>query len=159
MWFLAAGSLVALRGALEFADPVYYDPTTFFDYSAAVLSSVAWLVLAVALVLWWRMKPIGGASVLLLLAAAGLTVSSVGNVLEDVLDVGLGDALFTYGGLVGAVAMLAAGLALLPAGDSQWPVMFVLGFVAGSTFPDSGGELVSGAFLVALGIWLRQQSS
>jgi hypothetical protein len=156
-WCLAAGSLVALRGALEFANPAYYDPTTLFDYSAAVLSSLAWLVLAVALALWWRARPIGVVSFLLLLAAAGLAVSSAGNFLEDVLDVAVGDALFTYGGMVGAGSMLATGLALIPANESRWPALFVLGFVAGSTFPDNGGEILSGASLLALGYWLRRQ--
>lgn len=158
MWFGAAGLLVALRGVLEFADPVYYDPTTILDYSAAVLSSLAWLVLALALVLWWRLKPIGAGSFLLLLAAVGLTTSSVGNFLEDVVDVGVGEALFTCGGMIGAGSMLVGGLALLLVGESRWLGVFMLGFVAGSIFPDDGGELLSGASLMALGYWLRRQS-
>lgn len=151
--------LVTARAAIELAEPAYYDPETLLDYLAATLTSVAWLVTAVALARWWPAKPAGGGSSLLLIAATAVAVSAAGNFIEDVLGVPAGEALFTYGGMVGAVAILVLGAVLLFFGGGRWAGVMLLVFIAGSTFPDDGGEFLSGASLVVLGFWVLRSES
>lgn len=51
MWFVAGGVLVVVRAAMELADPVYWNPSSLFDYSAATLTTIAWIVTGVAFML------------------------------------------------------------------------------------------------------------
>ncbi len=130
---------------------------TPLDYTAAIGSSVAWGVMAVALFLWWRMNANRRGAVFLLLAAVGVLVSSIGNLLEDVFDVGFGESLFSYGGMIGTISlMVASAVALLWWGQLRWSGLFLLGIIAGSIFPDDGGEFLIGASLIGFGIWLWQ---
>ncbi|HEY5652587.1 MAG TPA: hypothetical protein VIW46_14165 [Acidimicrobiia bacterium] len=158
-WFVLAGVLVAARAAIELAEPAYYDPETLLDFVAATLTSVAWLVTAVALARWWPAKPARGGSFLLLIAAIAVAVSAVGNFIEDVLGIPAGEALFTYGGMVGAVSILVLGVSLLSFGGGRWAGVLLLLFIAGSTFPDDGGEFLSGASLVVLGFWILRSGA
>ncbi len=98
---------------MEMADPVYWNPSSLLDYSAAVLTTVGWVVTGVALVLWWRTTPILRGSLFLLVAGVATAVSGIGNLLEDVLDIEFGEVLFTYGGMIGAVAILLAAVSML----------------------------------------------
>jgi hypothetical protein len=155
MWFLAAGVLVLVRAAIEFTDPVYWNPSSALDYSAALLTTMAWVVTGVAFVLWWRTTPIRRGSLFLLVAGVGTAVSGIGNFLEDVLDLEVGDLLFTLGGMIGAIAVLAAAVLMLTVRNPlKWSALLLFTFIAGGTFPDSGGQFVSGASLIALGLWL-----
>jgi len=160
VWLVVAGVLTAVRAALEFGEPAYFDPVTFLDYSAALLSSVAWAATAVAFFLWWRRSPLRRGSLLILLAAVGIAVSSVGNALEDVVGAEFGEVLFTLGGMTGAVATLAAAVVIITAGQTlRWTGVFLLLFIAGSVFPDDGGQWLSGLSLVALGWWILRLRS
>ena len=163
IWFLAAGVLTSVRAAIELADPAYFRPVSVLDYTAVVVSSVAWGATAVALYFWWRHSPIRRGSTLALVAALGLAASSVGNLLEDAFSVDSGEWLFTYGGMTGAIAILALAVVVLSAPHPlRWSGIFLFAFVAGSTFPDDGGQWLSGLSLLVMGWWLwqrRQQSA
>ena len=155
MWFVGAGILVVVRAVMELAEPVYWNPSSPLDYSAAILTTVAWVVTGVAFILWWRTTPIRRGSLFLLVAGIGTAVSGIGNFLEDVLDLAVGEVLFTYGGEYGAYAVLLAAVSMLTVRHPlRWTALLLLAFLAGAIFPDSGGEFVSGASLIALGGWL-----
>ncbi len=154
-WFLAAGFLTVGRATIELTEPAYYDPVTALDYTAAIGSSLAWAAMAVALFFWWSVTPIRRGSFFLLLAAIGVMTSSVGNFLEDVARVGFGEFLFSYGGMTGAISLILAAVTALVARSSfRWSGLFLLGIIAGSIFPDNGGEFLVGASLIGFGTWL-----
>jgi hypothetical protein len=155
MWFVGAGILVVVRATIELAEPAYWNPSSVLDYSAALLTTVAWVVTGVAFILWWRTTPIRRGSLFLLVAGIGTAVSGIGNFLEDVLDLAVGEVLFTYGGEFGAYGVLLAAVSMLTVRHPlRWTALLLLAFLAGAIFPDSGGEFVSGASLIALGVWL-----
>lgn len=61
--------------------------------------------------------------------------------------------------MLGAISLILAALAALSARSAyRWSGLFVLGLVAGSTFPDTGGEFLGGAALIGLGLWLPSVS-
>lgn len=156
-WFVLAGILVTIRGVIELAEPVYWEPVSLLDYTAAVLTTVAWVVTGVAFFLWWQITPKRRTSPLLLVAAIGTAVSGAGNLLEDVFDIEFGEFLFTYGGMTGAIAMLGTAIAFLAVdGPLRWSGLFVLAFIAGSIFPDDGGQFLSGVSLIGLAFWLSR---
>ncbi len=153
--FFAAGFLTIGRAGIELAEPAYYNPVTLLDYTAAIGSTVAWGAMAVALFLWWRINAKRRGAIFLLLAAVGVLVSSIGNLLEDVFDVSFGEFLFSYGGMMGAISMIvASAIALLWWPQLRWSGLFLLGIVAGSIFPDDGGEFLMGASLIGFSFWL-----
>jgi hypothetical protein len=155
MWFVGAGVLVVVRAVIELAEPMYWNPSSPLDYSAAILTTVAWVVTGVAFILWWRTTPIRRGSLFLLVAGFGTAVSGIGNFVEDVLDLKFGELLFTYGGMVGAMAVLVAAVLILTVRHPlRWTGLLLVAFVAGGIFPDSGGQFLTGASLVGLGIWL-----
>jgi hypothetical protein len=155
MWFLAAGVLLSIRGAIEFADPVYWNPSSALDYSAALLTTMASVVTGVAFVLWWRTTPIRRGSWLLPVAGVQEVVSGIGNFLEDILDMEFGAVLFELGGAIGSYALLAAAALILTVRNPlRWSALLLITYIAGFIFPDIGGEFLSGASLVALGLWL-----
>lgn len=154
-WFILSGVLVAGRAVVELTEPVYWNPVSIIDYAAAILTTVAWVVTGVAFILWWQSKPARRVAVLLLVSGAGTAVSGVGNLLEDVFDIEFGEFLFTFGGMVGAIAILGAAILWLTVSDvMRWSGLFLVFFVAGSVFPDNGGQFLSALSLLALGLWL-----
>lgn len=156
---VAAGLLTVGRAGIELAEPAYYDPVTPLDYTAAIGSTVAWGAMAIAVFLWWRITAKRLGAIFLVLAAVGVMVSSLGNLLEDVFDVGFGEFLFSYGGMIGAVSlMVAAVVAIVGWGRLRWSGLFLLGVIAGSIFPDDGGEFLTGASLIGFGFWLARIS-
>lgn len=160
VWFVAAGVLVTLRAGLELAGPVYWDPVSFLDYSAAILSTVAWVVIGMALFSWWRASPIRRGAVFFVIGAVGIVLSGIGNLLEDVFDMGFGELLYTFGGMAGAVSVLLGALLVLSVKSPlRWCGPFLFGFIGGSTFPDDGGEFLSGISLLGLGVWLLWSTS
>ena len=92
LWFVAAGVLALLRAVIELAEPAYWSPESLLDYTAVILTSAASAVAAIALFLWWRATPIRRGSFLLLIAAIATAVGdSLGNLLEDVFDLEIGE--------------------------------------------------------------------
>lgn len=159
VWFFVAGLLTIGRAAIELTEPAYYDPVTALDYTAAIGSSVAWGGMAVALFLWWSVTPIRRWSIFVLLSAIGVLVSSLGNFLEDIVRTSFGEFLFSYGGMAGAISLILAAVTALSAKSRfRWSGLFMLGVVAGSIFPDNGGEFLVGASLIGFGFWLRRMS-
>ena len=161
LWFVAAGALVLLRALIELAEPAYYAPVTLLDYTAAILTSVAWAATAVALFLWWRATPIRRGSFLLLVAAVTtLLGDSLGNLLEDVFDLEIGEWLFSNVGQVSLYALMAAGIVILTVrGTYRWTGLFLLLYIAGFTFPDDGGQFLSGISLLGLGYWITRYAN
>jgi len=155
-WFVAAGVLVLLRAVIELAEPVYWSPVSLLDYTAAILTSVAWAVTATALFLWWRATPIRRGSFFLLIAAIAIAVGdSLGNLLEDVFDLEIGEWLFTNVGQISPLALMAAGIVILTVRVTyRWTGLFLLLVVAGAAF----SAVLSGIALVALGSWLYRYS-
>lgn len=157
--FLASGVAIITRAIIGLADPTYWNPESLLDYTAAILSTIAWVLAGAALILWFLATPEHRLRWFLLIAGVGVAVSGVGNLLEDVFDMPVGEFLFTIGGMVGALALMMATLAVLTvAGPVRWSAAFLFLFVAGSTFPDDGGEFVMGASIIGLGFWLLTMS-
>jgi hypothetical protein len=130
------------------------------DYTAAILTTVAWAVTGVAFVLWWQAKLERRVAVLLLVAGFGTVVSGVGNLLEDVFALAFGEYLFTYGGMTGVIAMVAAGVLWLTVNDVlRWSGLFLLALIVGSVFPDDGGQFLMAISLRGLGLWLFRHRS
>jgi hypothetical protein len=159
VWFLVSGVLVLSRAVLELSEPVYWSPVTPLDFTAAVLTTVAWIATGVSFILWWQSIPIRRGALLLLVSGVGTAVSGIGNFIEDVLDHEWGGFLFSYGGLGGALAAILASLLILTVRHPlRWSGLVVLAFIAGGAFPDDGGQLLSGISLVGLGYWFVRYS-
>jgi hypothetical protein len=157
--FVGAGLLVLIRGVIELWDPIYWHPETTLDYAAALLTTLAWLVTGLAFVLWFRSTHHQFLSWILLVAGAAIAVSGFGNLLEDVFDIGFGEVLFTGGGVVGVTAVLVAAVVTLTiSGPVRWSSVFLFAFIAGSIFPDDGGQFVMGFALIGLGFLLMRSN-
>ncbi|KAA3636292.1 MAG: hypothetical protein DWP92_09830 [Armatimonadetes bacterium] len=153
-WFVVAGVLVAIRAAVALTDPVYHSPSSVIDYTAAMLTTVAWGTAAVAFALLWRPSPIRRGAFLLPIVAIAMAASATGNLVEDVFDMAWGELPYTLGGMVSLFSLLAVAVIFLTQSHQyRWSGLFFLGVVAGATFPDSGGEWLSGLSLVAFGVW------
>ena len=151
---------MAVRAGMELAEPEYWNPSSLFDYSAATLTTVNWIVTGVAFILWSHTTPIRWSSILLMVAGIGIAVSGVGNVLEDVVNLGFGELLFTFGGMVGVIGVLMAAVSILAVRSPlRWSALPLLLFVVGAAFPDSGGQFLTGASLIALGLLLSASSA
>lgn len=154
-WFVASGVVVTARAAIELSDPTYWGPTSFVDYAAVIGSTVAWLLAAWAVFALSLLPPLRRAAPALWIGALGTAVSAIGNLMEDLMGLSIGGEMFEWGGLVGAIGVLLGAVLTMTVKDKlRWSGLFLLGFIAGSTFPDDGGQFLSGASLVGLGIWL-----
>ncbi len=159
-WFLLSGVLVLARAGIELAGPTYWAPVTPMDYTAAILTTVAWVTTGTSFILWWRSTPIRRGAALLLLSGIGTAISGVGNYVEDVLNREWGGLLFSYGGMSGALAaILAAVLILTVRHPLRWSGLVILAFIAGGTFPDDGGQFLSALSLLGLGYLLVRSRS
>ena len=157
-WFVAAGVLVIVRAAMELADPVYWEPVSFLDFSAVILTTVGWVAAGWAVMLLSRRPELGRASLVLAIAGMGLVVEGVGNLLEDLFDLTWGGDLYSWGGIIGAIALIVGSVLALTVGHRlRWSALFLLVFIAGGIFPDDGGLFVGGLSLVGLGYWLISQ--
>ena len=120
MWASAAAGVVTATGFIvQFFDPAYYDPVTPFDYFGSVLNDVGLLTAGVALIIWWRVTPVRRSALLILGTGVGLLLWSVGNVLEEMLRIDLGETLYFVGG-VGAFGLSAAAGVVTLSAPSRW---------------------------------------
>lgn len=155
VWLIGAGALIVIRASIELADPVYWAPTSLLDYAAVVLTTLAWVAAGWAFISWSRSTSIRRCALPLLLAGIGTLVSGIGNLLEDLFDLEFGGLLYSWGGITGALSALLAAALMLPARHPlRWAAFVLIGFVAGSFFPDAGGEFLSGLSLLSGGLWL-----
>ncbi len=47
-WFILAGLAMLTRAAMELSEPAYWNPVSFFDYTAVWLTSLAGFAVAIA---------------------------------------------------------------------------------------------------------------
>ncbi len=156
-WFMAAGASTLVRAAIELTEPVYYAPSSLVDYAAVVLTSVMSGALAVAFYSWWRAAPFSWLSIILPVAAIGIAVESLGNLLEDGFNSELGATMYNYGGLVGAVALLVTAVVALASGASlRWSGLFLMAALGGAIVPNEAGLSLTGASFLGLGFWMNR---
>ena len=151
-WFVCAGGLAVVRALMDLADPTYWNPSSVFDYAAAVLTTVVWVATGIALFLWATSSSVRRIKVPLVIAGVGVATSGIGNFLEDVVDLDVGESLYSWGGIVGVAGIMAtAAIALTVPGWVRWSALLLFVFVAGSTFPDTGGQYLMGIGMMGLG--------
>ena len=131
MWSSLLTGLIAVAFTISsLSDPAYYDPQTAADYVASALGEVLFVAMAFTLVVWWRVTPVRRGAWLLLVAAGGFVLWSIGNVLEEILRVEFGVYLFFVGSPTGYVATGIAGIAALTSPSRwRWSGLVLLGVV------------------------------
>ena len=160
VWWVAAAAVLWLaRQLIGLSDPAYYDPVTVLDYAAAWMTSIAGVATAVALVMWWRISPVRWGRWIFLVAAAAFFLSAVGNVLGDVYDLEIGEALWTAGGLA-VVTTVAAGLiTLIWSSSARLSGLFLVVFAVSLGLPDVGGLWLAVASLLVVAYLLARQQN
>lgn len=119
-WASLVTGLIGLAFTVSsLGDPAYYDPQTVADYVASALAEVAFISMAVTLYIWWKVTPVRRGARILLVAAFGFVLWSIGNVLEEIMGIEFGAYLFFIGAPIAYVSTGIAGLAALTA-DSRW---------------------------------------
>lgn len=109
-------ALVSLLGLLVgLGDPEYYAPETTLDYASAALNSLGPLVAALAMLVWWRVMPLGRRALLIPIAATGAVLFGLGNFLEDIAGLGVGEDLYFFGGAAFFAVSVVAGVIVLTA--------------------------------------------
>jgi|GEM_PF-2701354 hypothetical protein len=116
---VTAGLLAGAGFVVGFFDPAYYKPVTAFDYFGSVLNDLGLVGAGVALIIWWRITPVRSSAPLVLGAGIGLALWAVGNVLEELIGVPLGETIYFVGG-VGAFGLSAAAGAVTLFAQSRW---------------------------------------
>ncbi len=120
MWASATAGVVTATGFIVQAfDPAYFDPVTPFDYFGSVLNDLGLLTAGVALIIWWRVTPVRRSALLILGTGIGLLLWTVGNVLEEIMGLDLGETLYFVGG-VGAFGLSAAAGVVTLSAPSRW---------------------------------------
>ncbi len=157
-WFVTAGVLAIGRWLLEYTDVEYYDPQSALDYLAVYSQSAAGIATAAALALLWRAPPVRRGAFLLPFAALAFASQSIGNFLEDAVDVDWGEWLFLIGGVGSIFTLAPAALAALSVGSPhRWSGAFLL-------FGATGGMLgvglaIMGISWIAFAAWILRQPS
>ena len=150
MWAsLTTGLIVAVWFINSLSDPAYYDPQTITDYAASVLAEIFFLAAAYTLVVWWRVTPVRRSAPMLLGAAIGFALWSVGNVLEEIMRIEFGANLYFVGITMAIVLTALAGIVTLTAPTRwRWSGVILLAITASFLLED----LLTGA--VAAIPWL-----
>jgi len=150
---LGAG-LVALLGLLVgLGDPAYYAPETTLDYAGAALNTMGPLATALAMVVWWKVIPVGRRALLIPIAATTAVLFGLGNFLEDIGGLEVGGDLFFYGGAGFFAASLAAGVIVLTAPTRwRWSGLVLVALGAGVAL-DSAVVWVAAWLAFALVLW------
>ena len=110
---IVAAGVAFLRFLVGLTDPTYYQPETFVDYSAALLTTGSAIATAVALWVWGSAQDRRVSTVLLRVAALAYVSWGLGNLVEDVVGWSWGDPLFVFGGMASVLVLVAAGIAIL----------------------------------------------
>jgi hypothetical protein len=120
MWAsLATGLIAVVWYVNSLSDPAYYDPQTIADYAASVLAEIFFLSAAYTLAVWWRVTPVRRSALLILGAAGGFALWSVGNVLEEIMDISIGEGIYFVGAGLALVLTAIGGVVTLTA-PSRW---------------------------------------
>ena len=150
MWAsLTTGLIAVIWYVNSLSDPAYYDPQTIADYAASILAEIFFLAAALTLVVWWRVTPVRRSAVMLLGAAVGFALWSVGNVLEEIMRIGLGEGIYFVGAALAGVLTTLGGVVTLTAPTRwRWSGLVLLAITASFLLED----LLTGA--VAAVPWL-----
>ena len=150
MWAsLITGLIAVIWFVSSLSDPAYYDPQTFVDYAASILAEIFFLSAAYTLVVWWRVTPVRRSALMLLGAAAGFALWSVGNVLEEIMGVEFGEGIYFVGAALAVGLTTLGGIVTLTApGRWRWSGLVLVAITA--SFPLE--DLLTGA--VAAIPWL-----
>jgi hypothetical protein len=128
---IAAAGLALVGFFVGLTDPTYYEPETFLDYSAALLTTGSAIATAVALWVWGSAQDRRVPSVLLRNAALTYASWGLGNLFEDVIGWGWGDPLFVLGGMASVLVLVAAGIVILLTNSPwRWSGLVSLGLAA-----------------------------
>lgn len=153
------------RAALEYADPIYWDPDRLLDYIAILGTSLAFLFLSGILWALYRRNPLPtsikqqlwreGMVLVIVLAA----VVSVSNIVDDALGVKAIEVVYGYGGLGMMLGLLLATLGAFLHDETRFRVgWFLLACVLGIVFADNGGWFVVG-FAFWILAWMARPNS
>ena len=138
MWAsLITGLIVAVWFVNSLSDPAYYDPQTITDYVASVLAEIFFLAAAYTFVVWWRVTPVRRSAWMLLGAAVGFVLWSVGNVVEEIMRIDFGENLYFVGATLAIVLTALAGVVTLTAPTRwRWTGLVLLTITASFAFED-----------------------
>lgn len=136
IWAAAVAAFVTGAGFIVgLSDPAYYDPVTLFDYFGSVSNDLSILTSGFALLLWSRVTPLRRASLLILGAGIGMIIWTVGNVLEEIMHLQIGEDLYFVGSIAFFGLSVAAGVVTLTAPTRwRWSGLLLLGLAAGIAF-------------------------
>jgi hypothetical protein len=134
---LATGLLSVFWAVISLSDPAYYDPQTLVDYTASILAEILFLAFAYTFVVWCRVTPVRRSALLLLGAAFGFVLWSVGNVLEEILRIGFGEWVYFVGAGIAIIMTALAGVITLTANSRwRWSGFVLLSIVASFLLED-----------------------
>ena len=138
MWAsLITGLIVVVWFVNSLSDPAYYDPQTITDYVASVLAEIFFLAAAYTFFVWWRVTPIRRGALMLLGAAVGFILWSVGNVVEEIMRIEFGENLYFVGATTAIVLTALAGVVTLTAPTRwRWTGLVLLTITASFAFED-----------------------
>jgi len=143
MWAsLTTGLIVAVWFVNSLSDPASHDPETITDYVASVLAEIFFLAAAYTFVVWWRVTPIRRGAVMLLGAAAGFVLWSVGNIVEEIMGIEFGENLYFVGATAAIVLTALTGVVTLTAQSRwRWTGLVLLAITASFAFEDLFGDI------------------
>jgi hypothetical protein len=125
--FVISGVLYLTRGLIELGSPAYFNPSTVFDYTAVVTTTLWMIALAaatVSLAITHMVK--GAARVVAWVPSVGLAIGGVANLLEDGFGMSALGFVFGIGNLLSLVGLLALGLVTLLDGRNERGIGVVL---------------------------------
>jgi len=112
--FATSGVLYLARGLMDLGSPMYYDPSTLFDYAAVVTTTLSAVALAAAIASLAITRTVGGgARIAAWVPSAGLAIHGVANLLEDAFGMSAWGLVFGIGGAIGLVGLVVLGVSTL----------------------------------------------
>jgi hypothetical protein len=138
MWAsLVTGLIAVVWYVNSLSDPAYYDPETIADYAASVLAEIFFLSAAYTLAVWWRVTPVRQSALFILGAAVGFALWSVGNVLEEIMGIDLGEGIYFVGaGLAGVLTAIGGVVTLTAPTRWRWSGVVLLAIPASFLLED-----------------------
>ena len=134
---LITGLIVLVWHISSLSDPAYYDPQTITDYVAPILAEIFFLAAAYTYVVWWRVTPVRRSALMLLGAAVGFVLWSVGNVLEEIMRIKFGEDVYFVGAGLAIVLTAIAGVVTLTAPNRwRWTGLVLLTITASFLLED-----------------------
>lgn len=157
---IIGGIIHLVRAGIEFLNPVYWDPSTWFDYSAVILTTLQEILFALVLLFMLRLAPpLKGIMakiwrLVITVAILGSFISGVGNLLEDAFRLSeIGNFMFSYGGLGGGIGLMLTFFSALTLSEirGRWSWFYIVPLLAVIFFSDYGG-FITGLGLIILSI-------